>query len=107
MKGMKSVKVATFLERLEAGAVAFDTRTAAQFARDGLEGTGLLTLAEVQAGSLPDLPKGTPIYLICERGQISELVGLYLETAGFTDVYNVAGGFIMLRAEKERSFLSK
>lgn len=104
---MKSATVACFLERLKEGATAFDTRTPAQFARDGLAGTNLLELEDVQAGKLPALAKDTPIYLICERGQVSELVGLYLESAGFTEVYNVAGGFISLRAVRAGAFTKR
>ena len=56
-----------------------------------------MSLEAVQAGELPDLPKDTPIYLLCERGQVSELVGLYLEAAGFENVHNVAGGITAWR----------
>ncbi|MEZ4629670.1 MAG: rhodanese-like domain-containing protein [Deinococcales bacterium] len=56
-----------------------------------------LSLAEVQAGKLPHITKDVKLYLLCERGQISELVGLYLELAGFTEIYNLAGGLRALR----------
>ena len=94
---MQSVDAATFLEAIRSGATIFDTRTRAQFERNGLMGSSLLTLDDVQAHKLPQLPKDTPIYLICERGQVSELVGLYLETASFEKVHNLAGGFVALR----------
>lgn len=99
---MQSVDAATFLAALESGATVFDTRTQAQFERDALPGSTLLTLEDAQAQQLPELAKDTPIYLICERGQVSELVGLYLETAGFENVYNLAGGFIALRRLKSQ-----
>ena len=51
-----------------------------------------LSLDTVQRGDLPGLEPSTPIYLVCERGQVSELAGLYLEAAGFTAVYHLAGG---------------
>lgn len=51
-----------------------------------------LELAAVQRGELPALAPDTPLYLICERGQVSELAGLYLEAAGFTRVFHLAGG---------------
>ena len=94
---MQSVDAETFLSAVKVGATVFDTRTQVQFERDGLAGSELLTLENVQADKLPAVPKDAPIYLVCERGQVSELVGLYLETAGFEEVYNLAGGFIALR----------
>lgn len=51
-----------------------------------------LSLEAVQRGELPDLAPDTPVYLVCERGQVSELAGLYLEAAGFARVYHLAGG---------------
>jgi rhodanese-related sulfurtransferase len=55
-------------------------------------------LEAVQVGKLPEVPKERPIYLICERGLVSELVGLYLEAAGFEHVFNVEGGMQALRS---------
>jgi rhodanese-related sulfurtransferase len=54
-----------------------------------------------QAGDFPAVPRDEPVYLICERGQISELVGLYLKEAGFGEVYNVEGGMLAWRQLKE------
>lgn len=51
-----------------------------------------LDLDAVQLGTLPDLPRDMPLYLVCARGQVSELAGLYLEAAGFTRVHHLAGG---------------
>lgn len=70
----------------------FDTRPPALIERDGLPGVQPISLEAVQRGELPDVAKDAPIYLICQRGAVSELLGLYLEEAGFRDVYNVAGG---------------
>ena len=98
---MRAVDIEQFLEELERGSAAFDVRTEAQHQRDGLPGTKVLSLEAVQAGDLPDVPKGEPIYLICERGQVSELAGLYLEAAGFGEVYNVAGGMTAWRSREQ------
>ena len=51
-----------------------------------------LSLEAVGRGVLPVLPPDTPVYLVCERGQVSELAGLYLEAAGFEHVFHLAGG---------------
>jgi rhodanese-related sulfurtransferase len=80
------------------GAVFLDVRTRAQHARDGLPGSGSLPLEAVQAGEIPrDVDRDAPIYLVCERGLLSELAGLYLETAGFAHAFNVLGGLRALR----------
>ena len=89
---MKSIAIAQLENLLETDAIIFDTRSDLLFKHDALKGAKQLTLEQVQAGDLPDLPKDCPIFLICEYGHISELVGLYLETAGFSDVSNVTGG---------------
>jgi len=94
---MKSTDIATFAAALERGATVFDTRSYAQYQQDGLAGSEHLPLEQVQAGSLPSVPPENAVYLICERGQVSELVGLYLEDAGFQHVVNVAGGMVAWR----------
>lgn len=79
------------LERgVAAGGVLFDVRPVPK-AVFGLESTPL-SLDAVGRGDLPDLPPDTPLYLVCERGQVSELAGLYLEAAGFATVHHLAGG---------------
>jgi rhodanese-related sulfurtransferase len=99
---MQSVSIEDFIERLEAGARAFDTRPLASYRQDALPGVAHLSLEKVQAGKLPEIDKSEPIYLICERGMVSELAGLYLEAAGFRAVYNVEGGMIAWRRFKAR-----
>jgi len=88
---MKSIDIATLMDKLP-DVTLFDTRPPALIAKDGLPGAKAISLEAVQLGDLPDLPKDEAIYLICQRGAISELLGLYLEEAGFKEVYNVAGG---------------
>lgn len=80
-----------------------DTRPAAPAGEGPLPGAIPLSLEQAQAGELPELPKDTPIVVVCERGQISELVGLYLEAADFRDVSNLAGGMRAWRALAENS----
>ena len=73
-----------------AGGVLLDVRPVPKRVL-GLE-PRLLDLGALQRGELPELARDTPVYLVCERGQVSELAGLYLEAAGFTHVYHLAGG---------------
>lgn len=95
---MRSVSPTDAVLALRAGAVFIDVRSPPQHARDGLPGTRCLPLEAIQAGAVPEgLLPSEPLYLVCERGAISELAGLYLEQAGFTAVANVRGGLLALR----------
>lgn len=89
---MQSVGISVFKEALAKGEAVFDTRSKAVFERDGIAGVGHLTLEQVQQGQFPQLAKHEAIYLICEYGQVSELLGLYLEAEGFEKVFSVLGG---------------
>ena len=97
---METIDINSFKDALKHGATIFDTRPKPLFERDGLTGVDHLPLEQAQAGDLPNVSEDEAIYLICERGQVSELVGLYLEAAGFTQVFNVAGGMIAWRQTK-------
>ncbi len=87
---METLDRAGLAAQVAAGAVLFDLRPAP------LPVFGLtprhLDVAALQRGELPDLPRETPIVLVCWRGQVSELAGLYLEAAGFASIYHLAGG---------------
>ena len=99
--GMQPVSIPTFLKELRKGATAFDTRPLTLFDQDSLPGLQHLTLEDVQSGNLPKVPKERPIYFICEKGLVSELVGLCLEAAGFEHVFNVDGGMRALRSSMD------
>ena len=87
---MDAVSHTELVAGVAAGGVLFDMRPIPKRVF-GLE-PAPLNLDALQAGVVPELTRDTPVYLICERGQISELAGLYLEAAGFTQVYHLAGG---------------
>lgn len=82
----------TFAAAIARGEPCFDVRPRAQYEQGSVPGALHLSLEQIQAGVLPEVARDTPIYLLCERGLMSELAGLYLEAAGFTRVYNVGGG---------------
>jgi rhodanese-related sulfurtransferase len=85
---VREVTLEALLAAAQEGAVVFDLRPAPPH----LEGATPLSLEAVQRGELPEVPLDTPVYLVCARGQVSELAGLYLEAAGFTSVHHLAGG---------------
>lgn len=59
---------------------------------DVLEVDTHTSLEAIQAGTLPDIARDTPVLVICQYGRVSELAAAYLATAGFSEVYNLAGG---------------
>jgi rhodanese-related sulfurtransferase len=96
---MKSLSPIDFKRLLGQPAIIFDTRSEALYKHNGLANTKHISLENIQAGHYPDLPKDTPIVLICEHGRISGLIGMYLEAEGFTDVSNLEGGLVAFRLE--------
>jgi adenylyltransferase/sulfurtransferase len=98
---MTRIDAAAFIAALAAGEAAFDTRSAAVRARDPVPGCEALSLDSVQAGDLPDLDRSAPLLLLCSYGAVSEVVGAYLEAAGFRDVRTVVGGVQALRALRD------
>jgi rhodanese-related sulfurtransferase len=101
---MKQVDAYSLRQIITSGQImaVFDLRPPPTVQRESIPGAKVLSLEDLQNNHFPNLPKETSIYLICERGAISELAGLYLEAAGFTEVYNLAGGMIAWREEQER-----
>jgi rhodanese-related sulfurtransferase len=51
-----------------------------------------MSVDAIQTGSLPEVACDTPLLVICQYGRVSELAAAYLEAAGFSEVYNLAGG---------------
>ena len=88
MNNLKPDQLETFLQR---NALLVDIRPAAEFAKGSLGGAVNVLLADIQNAN-HSLPKEQPLLLLCEKGMQSELAGLYLETQGYTQVWNLAGG---------------
>jgi rhodanese-related sulfurtransferase len=101
---MKQVDAPSLSQIIASGQMIalFDLRHPGMVEIDGIPEAKAVSLEDIQNNLFPDLPKDTPIYLICERGVVSELAGLYFETAGFTEVYNLAGGMIGWRKAEGR-----
>lgn len=73
-------------------AVVVDVRSPVVFKHGSLSGAINLSLEQIQTRQ-HQLPLDQPIVLVCERGIQSEVAGLYLEADGYTQVYNLKGGF--------------
>lgn len=95
---MRAVAPAEAALAFRGGALFVDVRPAVLHRRDGLTGSRNLPLEVIQAGRTPsELARDQPVYVVCERGQVSELAALYLEQDGFRQVHHVLGGLRALR----------
>lgn len=95
---MNDADARTAADALREGGEVVDVRDATIAARDPLPGARLLPLDRIRAGAVPaDLPRDVPLYLVCERGLLSELAALYLREAGYR-AFNVRGGLRALRS---------
>lgn len=95
MRTLKSELLKSFLQE---NPLVVDVRPPEQFNRSDFEEAVHIPLHDIQRGK-HNLPKDRPLLLICERGVMSELAGLYLEAAGYELVYNLEGGLQKLRKE--------
>ncbi|WP_337867590.1 rhodanese-like domain-containing protein [Meiothermus sp.] len=80
--------------------VVVDVRPPEQYNQDDFIQALHVPLSDIQHGN-HNLPKDRPLLLVCERGVMSELAGLYLEAAGYELVYNLEGGLQKLRKVAE------
>lgn len=88
---MRSLGAEGLEDFLKQNPLIVDVRPESEYSGGSLEGAVHIPLQDIQHGH-HNLPKDRPILLICERGMMSELAGLYLETAGYEQVYNLEGG---------------
>ena len=72
------------------GALVIDVRQPFEYVRGHVPGAELLPLAQVHA-HIGDLPKGEPVYVICQSGNRSLSAAGWLRTAG-VEAISVAGG---------------
>lgn len=65
-----------------------DVRTAAEFADGHIKGARNIPVQELER-KLRELPKDQPIILYCRSGSRSGMALQILQTAGYTNIYNV------------------
>ena len=72
--------------------VLVDVREPWEFERGAIEGSLLIPLGEIP-DRVSELPRDKSLVMICRPGRRSQNAALFLEQAGFKDVYNLEGGF--------------
>lgn len=75
-----------------------DTRDAAAFARDRIDGAQRLSSANLEA-ILRATPKTRPVFIYCYRGNTSQEYAQVFAYFGFDKVYDLIGGFQAWRAD--------
>jgi rhodanese-related sulfurtransferase len=71
--------------------VLLDVREPWEFERARIEGAQLVPMREVSA-RLEEIDQQKPVVAVCHHGGRSMQVALFLEKAGYDNVYNLVGG---------------
>ncbi len=91
----KQVHVDKIRDLVEEGAFIIDVREWEEWDAAHIKDARLIPLSELRK-RLDEIPKDKPVYLHCRSGQRSYNAVLALQNLGYTDVYNISGGFIEL-----------
>lgn len=90
---MKECSVSSLSNKLSSGGVTLiDVREWAEFAGGRVRGARLIPLAQISERSA-DIDRTSEVHLICRTGRRSAEAATRLESLGFENVVNVAGGF--------------
>ncbi len=89
------ISVAQVRELVQQDALILDVREAAELAKGRIINSLHIPLSELRA-RVNELPRDQPIYIHCRSGQRSYNAVLMLQNLGYTQVFNLAGGFLSL-----------
>ncbi len=94
MKGaFRQVHVSEARRLVESGAYIVDVREPGEYAAGHLNGAVNVPLSQIWQ-RMDEIPKDRPVYLHCRSGQRSYYAVRYLTGKGYTDVFNMSGGFL-------------
>ena len=80
---------------VEAGAAIFDVREEDEYEQSHIKGAVNIPLSQLR-DRIDEFPKDRDIYLHCRSGQRSYNAVLALQNLGFSNVWNICGGFMGL-----------
>lgn len=89
----RQIPVTRVRELVESKAAIFDVREEDEYEESHLKGAVNIPLSQLR-DRMAEFPKDQPIYLHCRSGQRSYNAVLALQNSGYTDVYNISGGFM-------------
>ncbi|NOR56367.1 MAG: pyridine nucleotide-disulfide oxidoreductase [Sulfurovum sp.] len=94
----KQVSFSKIRELYEHGAYILDVRERPELVTEGqIKNVHNIPLSELR-DRYEEIPKDEPIYVHCRSGQRSYNAALTLQSKGYKEVYNIAGGFIGVRS---------
>ena len=89
-KGGQSTQFSRIQQKIAAGDVLLDVRTADEYRAGYIEGAVNLSLQDIETGALPSVTKSHEVYVYCHTGNRSAQATVILEKAGY--VVNDLGG---------------
>ncbi len=92
-KEFKQVHAHQVRELITQGAYIIDVREPREYERSHIEGAVNIPLSQIR-DRLSEIPKDKPVYLHCRSAQRSYNATLALQHHGYTEVYNISGGFL-------------
>lgn len=92
-KTFKQVHFSQIRELLENGGYIIDIREKMEYDNGHLKGVVNIPLSELRS-RVNEVPKDRPVYLHCRSGQRSYNACLLLQHLGYTNVYNITGGYL-------------
>ncbi len=90
----KDVDIAEFKTLIAGNGILVDVRTPEEFAQGNIEGAANIDFLNSNFETkIQELDKSTPIYLYCRSGNRSGQSMKKMKALGFTEVYNLMGGY--------------
>lgn len=89
----KQVHVDEVRSLVEKKAYILDVREVGEYKNGHINGAKNLPLSQLWE-RMKEVPKNKPVYIHCRSGQRSYYAVKYLQGQGYTNVYNVSGGFL-------------
>ncbi len=89
----KQVRVDEVRGLVESGGYFIDVRPQAMYKKGHIKGAVNIPVSQLRE-RIGEIPKDRPVYIHCRIGQTSYNAVMALQGRGFTNVYNVSGGFI-------------
>lgn len=87
----KISKKAAAASLITANAIVYDVRTPDEYATSHAKDAINLPLQDIEKGTLPSVPKNSPIYVYCRSGNRSNQAVAILKKAGFSNVHDIGG----------------
>ena len=96
----KDVDIAEFKSLITGNGILVDVRTPEEFAQGNIEGSSNVDFLNSNFETMiQKLDKSTPVYIYCRSGSRSGQAKKKMKALGFTEVYNLKGGYMAWSAQ--------